>query len=125
MSEERRRGLFKAELYGGGGETTVATFQSTGLGLKISKVLAVQMGGNLEFNWSEKGKVVGLFLTETISAVFDEIRDAVKHGVGRTKDFWDDLKERLERIVLRIISKWKEALKEGFAGMLSGIFRVS
>ncbi|WP_424765960.1 hypothetical protein [Paenibacillus sp. sgz302251] len=122
MSEERRRGLFKAELYGGGGEPTVATFQSSGLGLKISKVLAVQMGGDLELNWSEKGKVVGLFLTETISAVFDEIRDAVKHGVGRTKGFWDDLKERLNRIVLQIISKWKEALKEGFAGMLSGIF---
>ncbi len=56
MSEERRRGLFKAELYGGGGEPTVATFQSSGLGLKISKVLAVQMGGDLELNWSEPGR---------------------------------------------------------------------
>ncbi|WP_276355741.1 ATP-binding protein [Cohnella caldifontis] len=56
MSEERRQGLFKDDLYEGGGEPAVSAFQSSGLGLKISKALAVQMGGNLELQWSEPGR---------------------------------------------------------------------
>ncbi|MNI21930.1 Sensor histidine kinase YpdA [compost metagenome] len=56
MSEERRRGLFKDDLYGGGEEPAVSAFQSSGLGLKISKALALQMGGDLELNESEPGR---------------------------------------------------------------------
>jgi len=67
-------------------------------------------------------QVLGLFLTEAIAAVFDEIRDAVKKGAKRAKSFWNDLKDRLETVVKRIVSKWREALKEGFSGMISGIF---
>ncbi|WP_182302665.1 hybrid sensor histidine kinase/response regulator [Cohnella cholangitidis] len=66
MSEERQRGLFKADLFEGGGEPTVSMFQSSGLGLKISKALAVQMGGDLELAWSEpaRGSVFELRLPE-------------------------------------------------------------
>ena len=67
-------------------------------------------------------QVIGFFLTEAITAVFDEIRDAVKNGRKRAKSFWLELKERLETVVTRIVSKWREALKEGFSGMLSGVF---
>ncbi|BBI35569.1 hypothetical protein KCTCHS21_49680 [Cohnella abietis] len=56
MSEEQRRGLFKVDLYEGGVQPTFSAFQSSGLGLKISKALAVQMGGDLELNWSEPGR---------------------------------------------------------------------
>ena len=56
MSEERRRGLFKVDLYESGGEPTVSAFQSSGLGLKISKALAMQMGGDLELKSSEPGR---------------------------------------------------------------------
>jgi hypothetical protein len=38
------------------------------------------------------------------------------------KTFSEDLKERLERVVKRITSKWKEALAQGFSGFVSGIF---
>jgi len=67
-------------------------------------------------------QLIGIFLTETIAAVFDEIKDAVKHRYQRTKSFWNELKDRLETVVKRIVGKWKEALKEGFTGLLSGIF---
>jgi hypothetical protein len=67
-------------------------------------------------------QVIGLFVTEAIAAVFDEIRDACKKGADRVHGFWEDLKARLERIVQRVIAKWKEALEAGFSGMLSGIF---
>ena len=66
MSEERRRGLFKDDLYEGGGEPAVSAFQSSGLGLKISKALAMQMGGDLDLKWSEpgRGSVFELLLPE-------------------------------------------------------------
>ncbi|WP_158602433.1 hybrid sensor histidine kinase/response regulator [Cohnella endophytica] len=56
MSEERQRGLFEGNLYEGGGEPTDSAFQSSGLGLKISKALALQMGGDLELKRSEPGR---------------------------------------------------------------------
>ncbi|MFC5404808.1 ATP-binding protein [Cohnella soli] len=67
MSEERRRELFQAELFHYGDEPAVSAFQSSGLGLKISKALAIQMGGDLELQWSElgKGSVFELRLPET------------------------------------------------------------
>ncbi len=64
MSEDRQRELFMDDLYEG---------ESSGLGLKISKALAVQMGGNLELQWSEpgKGSVFELRLTEATEAQKD------------------------------------------------------
>ncbi|WP_049790018.1 ATP-binding protein [Paenibacillus sp. JDR-2] len=56
MSKERQRELFKVDLYQAEAEPAVSAFQSSGLGLKISKALAVQMGGDLELQWSEPGK---------------------------------------------------------------------
>ncbi|NQX71771.1 response regulator [Paenibacillus alba] len=56
MSEERQRALFKVNLYQDEENQAVSAFQSSGLGLKISKALALQMGGDLELKWSETGK---------------------------------------------------------------------
>jgi len=67
MSEDRQRRLFTDDLYEGVGESVV---QSSGLGLKISRALAVQMGGSLELQWSEpdKGSVFELRLPEATEA---------------------------------------------------------
>jgi len=53
MKKERQQRLFTDELFEDGGEPKVSAYQSSGLGLKISKALAVQMGGDLELKWSE------------------------------------------------------------------------
>ncbi|WP_164472855.1 ATP-binding protein [Cohnella candidum] len=70
MSEERRRQLFTGELTGGGTEPTALANQSSGLGLKISKALAVQMGGDLALLWSEpeQGSIFELRLPEATAA---------------------------------------------------------
>ncbi|WP_139991758.1 ATP-binding protein [Paenibacillus paridis] len=70
MNEEQQRGLFKVDLYESGEEPAVSSFQSSGLGLKISKALVVQMGGELELSWSEpgRGSVFELRLPEATAA---------------------------------------------------------
>ncbi len=64
MSEERRRHLFTDEPFDSGGELT--DYPSSGLGLKIAKALAVQMGGDLELQWTEqeRGSLFELRLPE-------------------------------------------------------------
>ncbi|WP_217593541.1 ATP-binding protein [Cohnella sp. GbtcB17] len=56
MSEERQHALFKGDPYTGEGDQADLAFQSSGLGLKISKALALQMSGDLELKRSEPGK---------------------------------------------------------------------
>jgi hypothetical protein len=64
--------------------------------------------------------IVGCFLTETISAVFDEIRDFCRTVKSMSKKWYEDLKERIQRIAARISAKWKEALQAGLTGFVSG-----
>lgn len=56
ISEERQQGLFKDDAYASEGEPAGSAFQSSGLGLKISKALALQMKGDLALKRSEPGK---------------------------------------------------------------------
>lgn len=67
-------------------------------------------------------QVLGLFLRETITAIFDEIRDVCKSGLIKGESFWKYLRIRVENVVHKISLKWKEALSQGASGMISGIF---
>jgi hypothetical protein len=67
-------------------------------------------------------QLVGVFLTEAISATFDEIRDSCR-TINKVTNSWSNaLKERLSRILRRITSKWNEALNAGLTGSISGFF---
>ena len=65
-------------------------------------------------------EIVGCFLAEAISAVFDEIRDFCQTVKSMTKKWYEDLKERIQRIATRIVVKWKEALQGGLTSFVSG-----
>ncbi len=57
MSAERRQRLFTDAMPDDGSGGPAASMQSSsGLGLRISKALAMQMGGDLELQWSEPGQ---------------------------------------------------------------------
>lgn len=84
MSEERRQGLFKDDPLESGGEPAGPAFQSSGLGLKISKALALQMGGDLELTRSEPGSgtVFELRLPEAEAAQQDLSAAAAEAAAG-------------------------------------------
>lgn len=56
MNEERRQQLFKEKMFDGDGTPSASMYPSSGLGLRISKALAMQMGGDLALQWSEPGR---------------------------------------------------------------------
>ncbi|GHV62906.1 hypothetical protein AGMMS49587_11170 [Spirochaetia bacterium] len=67
-------------------------------------------------------QIVGVFLTEAIAAVFDEIRDACNRARSLTGSLLTDLKYRLKRILARVAAKWRDALHGGLTGAISGFF---
>jgi hypothetical protein len=66
-------------------------------------------------------QVVGVFLTELITSIFDEIRDFVKTRKQKVNSMWSELKERLGRVAERVAAKWKHAMSEGMSGFFTGI----
>lgn len=67
-------------------------------------------------------QIIGVFMCEAIGSVFDEIRDFCKNGMAKGKNWWQDLKVRISRILENVRNKWQEALSAGFQGAISGFF---
>jgi hypothetical protein len=89
-----------------------------------SKKFITNLGKQSAMQGAQMGvrQVIGVFLTEAISAIFDEIKDACRKIKSTTKSWYESLKERIERIIKRLIAKWKDALQAGFTGVISGFF---
>jgi hypothetical protein len=67
-------------------------------------------------------QIIAVFLTEAVSAIFDEIKDACKNTRNLGGNWIAVLKSRIKRILKRIISKWRDALQSGLTGTISGFF---
>ncbi|GAB6081917.1 hypothetical protein JCM30471_08310 [Desulfuromonas carbonis] len=68
---------------------------------------------------------LGLLLHEVVSAIFSEIQDIYRNGYsgGRPDDtFFRTLKDRLMRIVNRVLARWKDVVKSFGEGAISGFF---
>ncbi|MFD2334558.1 ATP-binding protein [Cohnella sp. GCM10020058] len=85
MSEERQRRLFTDDPYEGARGPAGPGFQSSGLGLKISKALALQMGGDLALKRSEpgRGSVFELRLPEAEAMQMDSGAAAAEAAAGQ------------------------------------------
>jgi len=65
-------------------------------------------------------QIVSSFITELISAIFDEIRDCCMRVKKLGEKWYKGLSERLKRIGERIARKWKDFLDAGKDGLISG-----
>lgn len=68
---------------------------------------------------------VGLLLQEVVVAIFAEIKDVFRRGLkGRApgRSFYAALRQRLKRIVSRVLTKWADVVKAFGTGTISGFF---
>lgn len=67
---------------------------------------------------------IGIVVREFSLAVFDEIEDVFskRKDIKVNNEFIQDLKQRLERIANRVMSKWKNVVAGFGSGVISGLF---
>jgi len=70
-----------------------------------------------------KQQAVGLVMRELVIALFDEVKDIKDHGYKKgdgDRSFFEVLNERLTRVALNVLRKWKEVIESFKDGALSG-----
>ncbi|GHT97757.1 hypothetical protein FACS1894142_2970 [Spirochaetia bacterium] len=65
-------------------------------------------------------QMIGAFIREIITAVFDEIRDCISRVKKLGEKWYNGLLARLKRIGAKVVGKWKQILEEGATGFISG-----
>jgi hypothetical protein len=85
---------------------------------KYSKELAMS-GAKEGFNLGMR-QAIGLILREMTDAVFTELRDIFKNGNPKDLTLGEALKQRFERVRIRVQNKWKDALVEFKDGAING-----
>jgi hypothetical protein len=75
----------------------------------------IDEGGKMAFR-----QVVSTFISELITAIFDEIRDICSRVKKMGEKWYKGMSERLKRIGDKIASKWKKFLEAGKEGFISG-----
>lgn len=72
---------------------------------------AIQMGAR---------QALGVLLTELVNALFNEMKLLIQQGVEVGKTLFEDISQRLGRVVERLAKKAPEALSQMFQGGISG-----
>jgi hypothetical protein len=65
-------------------------------------------------------QALGVLLTELVNALFNEILALIKHGVEIGKTIFEEIRERLGRIIESVAKKLPDAVSQMFEGGVSG-----
>lgn len=65
-------------------------------------------------------QALGLLLTELVNGLFNEFKVLIKQGVDAGKTLFEDIRERLARIIRSVAKKIPDALGQMFQGGVSG-----
>lgn len=63
---------------------------------------------------------LGLLLTELVNALFNEFKVLIKAGVEAGKTLFEEIKERLQRVIASVVQKVPAAASQAFQGGVSG-----
>lgn len=88
-------------------------------------IMAKQAGELLSTGASQAAQMglrqaLGVLLTELVNGLFNEIKVLIKHGVEQGKTLFDAIRQRLARVVERVVKKIPDATAQMFEGGISG-----
>ena len=63
---------------------------------------------------------LGVLLVELVNGLFLELKDFIKHGIAEGKNLFEDLNDRLKKILNSVLDKIPNALSQFFEGGISG-----
>lgn len=63
---------------------------------------------------------LGLLLTELVNGLFNEFKVLIKAGVEAGKTLFEEIKERLQRVIASVVKKIPAAASQAFQGGVSG-----
>ena len=65
-------------------------------------------------------QALGLLLTELVNGLFNEFKVLIKHGVEAGKTLFEEIRERLARVIDLVVKKIPDAVSQMFQGGVSG-----
>lgn len=65
-------------------------------------------------------QALGLLLTELVNGLFNEFKILIKHGVNAGKTLFEEIRQRLARVIESVIKKIPDAVSQMFQGGVSG-----
>jgi ribosomal protein L17 len=65
-------------------------------------------------------EALGLLLTELVNTLFNECKELFKHGIETGKALFDEIRQRLERVIESVVKKIPDAVGKMFQGGISG-----
>lgn len=65
-------------------------------------------------------QALGLLLTEMVNGLFNEFKVLIKHGVEAGKTLFEEIRQRLARVIQSVVKKIPDAVGQMFQGGVSG-----
>src|SRR5690606_19077127 len=65
-------------------------------------------------------QALGVLLNELVNGLFTEIKALIQHGAEQGKTLFDEIRQRLARIIERVVKKIPDAAAQLFSGGISG-----
>jgi hypothetical protein len=79
--------------------------------LQTGKAQAIQMGAR---------QALGLLLTELVNGLFNEFKVLIKQGIEAGKTLFEEIRQRLARVIQSVVKKIPDAVGQLFQGGVSG-----
>lgn len=96
----------------------VSTTLNSALMKKQGKEL-LQTGGQQALQMGMR-QALGLLLTELVNGLFNEFKVLIQHGVEVGKTLFEEIRQRLMRVIASVVKKIPDALGQMFQGGVSG-----
>lgn len=96
----------------------ISTTLNSALIKKQGKEL-LQTGGQQALQMGLR-QALGLLLTELVNGLFNEFKVIIQHGVEMSKTLFEEIRQRLMRVIASVVKKIPDALGQMFQGGVSG-----